>query len=163
MSLKLSVKSVNITPPAPVSLAGQFRLRVSEGVESPVTANIFMAESDGEQLVIVSCELCSICNEFMEALREKLSKKCPEINGDKIIVSATHTHTGPDTAPKRHVGGVDPKYAPEGIRVIPNEVIPPEMWDGDKCREWVTDVRSDAMAEAWAARDEGYFGAAFGS
>lgn len=162
MSLKIGMRSVNITPPAPVSLAGQFRIRVSEGVESPLLANIFAIENGEDQIIICSVELSNVGDELCCDVRRKVAARCSDIRVDDLIIASTHTHTGPNTFPTRHVGGLDPKYLPYGIRVIPNEVAPPEMWGGDKCREYISTVVSEGICDAWESRDEGYFGAAFG-
>ena len=162
MSLKIGLSKIEFTPPAPVSLAGQFRLRVSEGVESPLMAKVFAAESGDEQLIICACDLVGVINEFCEDVRKKVKDLCPQINTDKIMISATHIHTGPDTNPKKPLGFIEQKYLPDGIHVVPNEVIPPEMWNGDKCREYISTRTAEAIVVAWEKRDECYFGAAFG-
>lgn len=162
MSVKIAMRSVNITPPAPVSLSGQFRLRVSEGVESELRANIFVLEKDDTEIIICSCDLGGVIDVFCDDVRRKVSARCPEIKAENIMISATHIHTGPDTYPKRPVGSIDEKYLPYGIRVIPNEIVPPEMWNGDKCRDYITTRVADGICDAWEQRSEAYFGAAFG-
>ena len=162
MSVKIGMKAVDITPPAPVSLAGQFRLRVSEGVESRLYAMIFALEKDDKQIIICSCDLCGICDEFSADVREKISARRSDIKVEDLIICATHIHTGPDTSPARPVGHLDPKYLPYGIRVIPNETIPDEMWDGNKCREYITSIVADGICDTWDSREDAYFGAAFG-
>ena len=80
MSLKIGMRSVNITPPAPVSLAGQFRIRVSEGVESPLLANIFAIENGEDQIIICSIELSSVGDELCCDVRRKVAERCSDIN-----------------------------------------------------------------------------------
>ncbi|MBQ2876256.1 MAG: hypothetical protein IJE25_04550 [Clostridia bacterium] len=162
MSLKIGLSKIDFTPPAPVSLSGQFRLRVSEGVESPLMAKVFAAEANGEQLIICACDLGGVINEFCNDVRRKVSELCSDIDTDKIIISATHIHTGPDTYPKRPLGFIEQKYLPDGVHVVANEEIPPEMWDGNKCRDYVSTCAAKAIVDAWKKRDECYFGAAFG-
>ena len=162
MAIKIGMKAVDITPPAPVSLSGQFRLRVSEGVESPLLANIFVLEKDGKQIIICSCDLGGIIDEFNSDVRKKVSERCPDIKVDDIMISATHIHTGPDTYPQKPVGFIEQKYLPYGIRIIANEVAPPEMWGGDKCRDYATSAVANGICDAWESREEAYFSAAFG-
>ena len=162
MSLKIGMKSVDITPPAPVSISGQFRIRISEGMESPLFANIFVLEKEGSQIIICSCDLGGIIEEFNADVRKKVAQRCPDIKVEDIMISATHIHTGPDTYPKRPVGFIEQKYLPYGIHVIANEVVPPEMWDGNKCRDYITTVVAEGICDAWESRSEAYFGAAFG-
>jgi len=162
MALKIGMKSVDITPPAPVSLKGQFHLRVSQSVESPLQANVFAAESDGHQLIICACDLVSIPEIFLEDVRKKVAQRNPEIDTRQLILSATHTHTGPDIFPKSFVGFLDPAVLFDGIHVVPNEVIPPEMWDGNRCRDWVSTYAAQAICDAWESRKEAQFGTSFG-
>ena len=92
----------------------------------------------------------------------KIATRCPDIYTDKVIINATHIHTGPDTASKKPLGFIEQKHLPDGIHVVPNEEIPPQMWDGDKCREYITTLVAEAICDAWESRTECYFGAAFG-
>jgi len=48
---------IDITPDKKISLAGQFAERISEYVEKPLTATALAIESDGDQVVLVSCGL----------------------------------------------------------------------------------------------------------
>ena len=48
--LLVGVATADITPPQPAPLSGQFHLRISTGVETPLTANVVAIESrDGEE------------------------------------------------------------------------------------------------------------------
>ncbi|HEU5117804.1 MAG TPA: hypothetical protein VFT74_14350, partial [Isosphaeraceae bacterium] len=62
--LHIGGASVSITPDQPVALAGQMHTRISQGVESPVTATALALESrEGDrsvdQAILVSCDLVS--------------------------------------------------------------------------------------------------------
>ena len=84
---------VSITPDKKISLAGQFYERISEYVETPITATALAIESEGEQAILCSCDLTSIAMGLVERVREKVAEKEPEIDISKIIINATHTHT----------------------------------------------------------------------
>ncbi len=92
--------TVSITPDQPVALWGQMHTRISTGVESPVTATVLALESvDGgvslDQTVMVACDLVSIPRQALEKTRTKVAKRLPDFPIHKIVLSATHTHTGP--------------------------------------------------------------------
>lgn len=98
--LRVGAASVSITPDRPVALDGQMRTRISQGVESPVTANALALESkDGDnvvdQAVLVSCDLVSIAAETRDRVRELAKERLPDLDPQKIVLSATHTHTAP--------------------------------------------------------------------
>lgn len=162
MSLRIGMCSIDITPPAPIPLAGQFRLRVGREVESPLLANAFAIENADEQLIICACDLGSLNASLVELIRKTVADRCPDIDTEKLIISAIHTHTGPIVEPQKSYTVLDPKYLPDGIHVIPNLEFPEDMWNSDKCCEWVAQKAADAICRAWEGRDHGYFSASFG-
>jgi hypothetical protein len=92
--------TVSITPDQPVALWGQMHTRISTGVESPVTATVLVLESvDGdkslEQAIMVSCDLVAIPQHVLEKTRAQVAMRLPDFSIYKIVLSATHTHTGP--------------------------------------------------------------------
>ena len=91
---------VDITPDMPVCLCGQFYARVSEGVRDPISATILVLEATGkngrEHAVMVSCDFVAIPAEFKKAVVAKTKTLVPEVDGTKIIMNATHTHTAPE-------------------------------------------------------------------
>lgn len=92
--------SVDITPQGPVALMGQFGLRVSEKAETPLTAHVVALESrEGgllkETAIFVSCDLLYIPNSLKNRVRAEVQRYAVGIDTDKIILNATHTHTGP--------------------------------------------------------------------
>jgi len=59
-NLKIGWSEIDITPQKKVSLAGQFAERISQYVEKPLTATCLVIESNGEQMIMVSCDLIGI-------------------------------------------------------------------------------------------------------
>ncbi|MEX2566192.1 MAG: hypothetical protein WD431_09640, partial [Cyclobacteriaceae bacterium] len=98
--LLVGVASVDITPALPAAADGQMRLRVAEIAETPLTANVIVLESNEmengqkKNSVLVSCDLVTIPYELRDMIREAVAKAIPQINTKKIIINATHTHTG---------------------------------------------------------------------
>ena len=94
--------SADLTPEEPVILTGFSRARISEGVLDPITATALAMESiqDGEatgMAIMVSCDLISISDELRDQVRAMVKQSLPEIDTDKIVLNATHTHCGPET------------------------------------------------------------------
>jgi len=92
--------TVSITPDKPVALSGQMRTRISAGVASPCTATVLMLESRGGDrpagtTTFVSCDLVTIPDEAIAALRAKVAEAIPGFPAERIVVNATHTHTAP--------------------------------------------------------------------
>jgi hypothetical protein len=92
--------TVSITPDRPVALSGQMKTRISTGVASPVTATVLMLESRGAggadgTTTFVACDVVSIPDEALAAVRAKVAAAIPGFPAERIILNATHTHTGP--------------------------------------------------------------------
>lgn len=93
--------TTSITPDRPVPLSGQMRTRISQSVETPLTATALALESrHGEQSVDqatwVSCDLVAIREGIIEDVRARLQDRLPGFDLAKLVLSATHTHTAPE-------------------------------------------------------------------
>lgn len=97
--------SVDILPPKPVHLSGQFSLRISKGADTPITANILALSSvkNGQTLpvVLISMDTVVIREEFNVFFRKALRERLPEIPCENVVVCATHTHSAPHMGPDR--------------------------------------------------------------
>lgn len=85
----------DITPDRPVSLRGHFNLRLATRVQDPLTLTALALESDGEYVVVVSMDLCTVEVEVTDDVRAALAERLPEFDPRRLIISATHTHTAP--------------------------------------------------------------------
>lgn len=94
---RIGWSEIEITPDKlPVLIVGQFHARLSEGVADPLMATACAFESNGEQVIFVTCDLIGISLELTEAVRANLAKRGWDLDPMKVILNATHTHTGPD-------------------------------------------------------------------
>ncbi len=99
--LFVGVASTDVSPEEPASLAGQNHLRISKGIESPLTTNVVVVESrNGEEsldlAIMVSCDIAIIPADLLTLVREEVSKQLPDLDTAKIFLFATHTHTAPE-------------------------------------------------------------------
>ncbi len=98
--LYIGKATVDITPEVPVALQGQFHLRITSEIETPLTANIITLETrDGNRsldiAIMVSCDLALITEELSDMVKQEVKKLLPETDAEKIFLNATHTHTAP--------------------------------------------------------------------
>jgi len=116
--LLVGAASVDITPDQPVALCGQFHLRIAREVESPVTASAIALESRRagkgvDAAVMVSCDLVYVTDEVLRLVREAVAKRLADLETKKVFLSATHTHTAPETLAGKFVipktGVIQPK------------------------------------------------------
>ncbi len=96
----------SIVPNRPIAIGGQYHTRISSQVNDPITVTALAIETkDGQstidQVVWVSCDLVAIRKVTIDNARKLVAQAIPDLDVNKIIVSATHTHTAPalmDTA-----------------------------------------------------------------
>ena len=137
--------TVSITPDRPVALAGQMHTRIARSVESPVMATALALESrDGDkvldQAILVSCDLVAIEATVLGQVRKKVKDRLPDVDVQKLVLSATHTHTAP--------------VMKEGDYEIPNDgVMPPAEY-----AEFLAARVTDAIVRAWESRRPGRVG-----
>lgn len=75
-----------------VFLSGQFFERISEFVETPISVTALAIETESDAAVFCACDLLGVDHRLLELVREALEGKT-DLPKDKIILSATHTHT----------------------------------------------------------------------
>jgi len=140
--LFVGAASTEITPEKPAALSGQFHLRISTGIETPITANVVVVEScDGDRsldlAIMVSCDVVSIPAGVLTLVRKEVAEQLPDLDTAKIFLGATHTHTAPELR--------------LGKWVLPDEgVVQVEEY-----REFFAKKVADAIAKAWKDRTPG--------
>ena len=96
--LKIGVASATITPFLDIPLEGYYYPRMPDGVHDDLHAKALVIDDGHEQAVLVACDLVEVPREAVEDARRKISARCG-IPADHILISATHTHTGPQAVP----------------------------------------------------------------
>ena len=114
--LYVGVAETNITPERPVALEGQFRLRISQGVDSPITASVVVIESRNgddvaERAIMVSADLVHLPNDLLQMVRTAAAEKLPGLDTGDIFISVTHTHAAPVVMPNNFI-------VPDGVMTI---------------------------------------------
>jgi hypothetical protein len=95
---------VEITPPVGMPLQGYGARRgePSTGVHDPLYARVLVVKNSQRQLVLVSCDLMGVTENFTMAILKKAKRQMPLRRRD-LIVFATHTHSG--------AGGLSDRFA----------------------------------------------------
>jgi neutral ceramidase len=86
---------VTITPPVGVSLAGYFHDRISESVRDDLCAHALVLEHVCERIALVSCDLICIDGEVADPAKALIQEQTG-IPPERVLICATHTHTGPE-------------------------------------------------------------------
>ncbi len=110
--MRVGFSKVNITPRVGVPLCGfgPFLNRVSVGVRDRLWARAVAFERAGRRAVVVGCDLIGIASETTGAVRDRV-REAVGLEPAEVMISCTHTHSGPDTRPGLiGWGGTDPPY-----------------------------------------------------
>ncbi len=159
---------VSITPEDKrISLAGQFFERISAYVETPITVTALAIESDGEQMIICSCDLGTVGKNLVTEVRERLSG-VEGLDVNKIIINATHSHTSHvysrgNTSAIGTTKDVIDRYLPEEkqYRALVSATDEDIMRPGEAA-DFLVERISLAIKNAWEGRKEGSFATGFG-
>jgi hypothetical protein len=146
--LHIGAMMVDISPKLPVALMGQFELRIAKTADTPLYAGIVVMESKrGTQAldtaIFVSCDLVYIASELRDELRAEVKRLLPSFNVNKIVLSATHTHTAPvleDDPEKSSFIYPIPKVGMEPVKAY---------------RDLFTKRVAEAIVKTWKARKPG--------
>ena len=92
--VKAGRAAVKITPPAGIPMAGYYSTRLAEGVHDDLWAKALVLESGTVRVALVACDLVNIPSGISAAAR-KQAEAATGIPAANIILSATHSHTGP--------------------------------------------------------------------
>ncbi|TZF86255.1 hypothetical protein FW774_04195 (plasmid) [Pedobacter sp. BS3] len=100
---------IDITPERAVPLFGQYYERLSKYVQSNLTATALALESiavDGakEQAIMISIDLLWCTAEIQCCVRKQVADRLEGFDANKLLIFATHTHSGPEPDAKSEYG-----------------------------------------------------------
>ncbi|NLF22258.1 MAG: hypothetical protein GX590_03770 [Lentisphaerae bacterium] len=155
-TLKIGWASRDVSTDKPVTIPGQFHIRVSQGVIDPVTVTALAIDDGADSVIFLSADIVVIRNGLLDKIRARVSEREADIPVIKILMNATHTHAGPSTYG-------DAANWRSGSSTVTAEEVPHEgveIASGDDYQAFFVDQAADAVIEAWQTRAPG--GVAFG-
>jgi neutral ceramidase len=84
----------NITPQLGVSINGYFTDRIATHIHDELHARCLVLDDGHTRLAFVVCDSCMIPREAMDAAKQLIQQRAG-LTADHVLISATHTHTGP--------------------------------------------------------------------
>lgn len=131
----------------PVEIAGQFHLRISEGIHDKLYATALCIDGGAgmDAVIFLSVDVATIYGGMLQPIFDAVKRIDPEIPTGAIIVNATHTHTAPCVGGERDM-------SPDGR----------PMFSGNRYREFFSQMCAEAVCEAWQTRSEGGVGYGYG-
>src|SRR5829696_879505 len=93
--LRVGAAAVVITPEMGAAMAGYYSPRAAEGVHDDLYAKALVFEQDGRKAALVSCDLISMPHQVAAEARKLIGQQVQGLTPERVMISATHTHTGP--------------------------------------------------------------------
>jgi hypothetical protein len=109
--MRAGFAQVDITPPIGVELSGFgfYRRRRSNGVIDPLHSKAMAIEESGNEIIIIACDLIGYTRQIVDDVKAYIL----ELTGaqrDSVMLTATHTHSGPTTISIIGCGEPDQRY-----------------------------------------------------
>ena len=114
---RVGAARVDITPKDGTPLGGYYKFRGSAGVLDPLFSKTIVFEKDGTHAAIVVLDLSGTVRPVVEAARKAIQEQCG-IEGDHIMISGTHTHTGPQQPRGNLMDPLTKVDSPPGVAYI---------------------------------------------
>lgn len=100
--LWVGAAEADITPDRPVSLTGQFHVRVGQpsNILSRCKAEVLALEArengqPSDCAILIACDVCYLPKDIQSRFRRQVAARLKGFDVDKLVLTATHTHTGP--------------------------------------------------------------------
>ena len=120
---KVGCAAVEITPPIGMPLGSGYVYSPSRGVHDPLWAKAMVIESDGSRAAIVACDSMGLPRRIIEPARALIRDRVG-LPAERVMVVATHTHSGPgtDPVPVSFLKDPEAKIASEYFEALPTKI-----------------------------------------
>jgi len=109
-NLKAGVSKVNITPYVGIWLCGfGARFKQSEKVHDELHARAIVFDDGNDNFAMVTCDLLTLDENSIGSIR-KMAQEMTGLKGENILISTTHTHSGPLSSHLRGFGPLDSSW-----------------------------------------------------
>ncbi|MHC4726805.1 MAG: sugar phosphate isomerase/epimerase family protein [Planctomycetota bacterium] len=85
---------IDITPPIGYRMSGYFRERLSTGTSNPLRAKAIVLRQGDTRAALVFCDIIGLSLDVSSRAR-RIAAKRTGIPAENILITATHSHTGP--------------------------------------------------------------------
>ncbi len=144
--------SRDVSTEKPVNIPGQFHMRISQGILDPVTLTTLVVDNADDCVIFLSLDLVVIRAGLVDQVRRKVNTMNPKIPVLKILMNATHTHTGPshyqDQASAWTTGSSTAQ-----LDSVPHDGV--EVASSDEYRDFLSTQAAEAICEAYQKRAPG--------
>jgi neutral ceramidase len=108
-TLSIGFGQVDVTPPIGDKICGALEPRVSIGTTDPLMSNALVATDGDKRIAIVGVDIVGLPRVIVDKALGEIQKRTG-IDHDAIIISCSHTHSGPYTTGPFFIDAQDPDY-----------------------------------------------------
>ena len=94
-NLKAGFARVNINPMMGIPIRGYYKVRLADGILDDIEANALALQYNDNIVLLISIDNCGIEQQLLTYYRQKISE-ATKVPMENIVISATHTHQGPE-------------------------------------------------------------------
>jgi neutral ceramidase len=94
--LQVGFGEANITPPTGLYMCGGLQPRTNVGMEDPLMVKALVATSGGKKVAVVGVDLIGLPRDIIDLALDRAAA-ATSIGRDAILISCSHTHSGPYT------------------------------------------------------------------
>jgi hypothetical protein len=94
--LTAGASCLDVTPPLGVGMRGYFEARTASTVHDPLHVRSFVVESSGDAAAVAICDIIGLRREYLDQAKALITESTG-LQPEQVLISCTHTHTGPHT------------------------------------------------------------------
>ena len=138
--LKAGFAQTDITPVGgPISLCGQFEVRITTEIHDPLMAVAMVLEKDDVRSIWVGADLNFCPTELSREVEELLADKLPGFASEQLAISVTHSHTGPHIRKRGYISLTGEAGLQEDEGAL----------DSTECRRQIAAKIAEVVEAAW--------------
>jgi neutral ceramidase len=122
--LTAGAAQIDITPPVGCPMAGYYSIRGAEGTHDPLFAKALVVEHNQTKLALVTLDLIGTTFDMVHESRNAIAD-ATGIPGTHVMISATHSHTGPvlsDGRARNDAFGGSQQLAVDYMKQLPSKI-----------------------------------------
>jgi neutral ceramidase len=109
MQFAVGFGSIDITPPVGLKMCGALEPRTSIGTTDPLMAKSFVATDGERRLAVVGVDIVGLPRAIVDRAIDAIAART-DLEPDSIIISCSHTHSGPYTSGPFFLEALDADY-----------------------------------------------------
>lgn len=113
--LTAGASCLDITPPLGTPMRGYFQERTASTVHDPLHVRSFALEDSGAGVAIAVCDVIGISREYLDQAKALITETTG-LPPEQVLISCTHTHTGPHTGDDPYTEWLWRRIA-DGVRI----------------------------------------------